>query len=96
MCLLVSSSAPSAFSSAPIRERGRASSQVCCYTLLASSSRALRYFYLPHPVLRRAPRAGTVGLRNPAASSPVREKGDKVFGERYQRDYWLRHGLPLR
>ena len=37
---------------------------------------------LPHPVLRRAARAGTVGLRNRASSSPVREKGDKVFGER--------------
>ena len=36
---------------------------------------------LPHPVLRRAPRAGTVGLRNRASSSPVWEKGDKVFGE---------------
>ena len=32
--------------------------------------------------MRRAPRAGTVGLRNPVSSSPVREKGDKVFGER--------------
>ena len=37
---------------------------------------------LPHPGLRRAPPVETVGLRNHAASSPVREKGDKVFGER--------------
>ncbi|KAK1691935.1 hypothetical protein QYE76_008632 [Lolium multiflorum] len=38
---------------------------------------------LPHPVLRRAPRAGTVGLRSPDACDPVRESGDKVFGERF-------------
>ncbi|KAK1664278.1 hypothetical protein QYE76_052437 [Lolium multiflorum] len=37
-----------------------------------------------HPGQRRAPPVGTVGLRNPAASSPVREKGDKVFGERFR------------
>jgi hypothetical protein len=40
---------------------------------------------LPHPVLRRAPRAGTVGLRNPVSCDPVRERGDKVFGERSAR-----------
>src|SRR5436190_13014048 len=39
---------------------------------------------LPHPVFRRAPRDGTVGLRNPASCDPVREKGDQVFGERSQ------------
>ena len=39
---------------------------------------------LLHPVLRRAPRDGTVGLRNPATRDPVRERGDKVFGERYR------------
>jgi hypothetical protein len=37
---------------------------------------------LPHPVLRRAPRARTVGLRNPVSCDPVWERGDKVFGER--------------
>jgi hypothetical protein len=40
---------------------------------------------LPHPVLRRAPRAGIVGLRNPASCDHVRERGDKVFGERSAR-----------
>ena len=40
---------------------------------------------LPHPGLRRAPRVGTVGLRNHTTLSPVREKGDKVFGERSAR-----------
>src|SRR5438132_7432593 len=37
---------------------------------------------LPHPVFRRAPRDGTVGLRNPASCDPVRKRGDQVFGER--------------
>jgi hypothetical protein len=40
---------------------------------------------LLHPVLRRAPRAGTVGLRNPVSCDHVREKGDKVFRERSAR-----------
>mgnify|MGYP006961258797 CR=1 FL=1 len=40
---------------------------------------------LPHPGLRRAPQVGTVGLRNRTSLSPVREKGDKVFGERSAR-----------
>jgi hypothetical protein len=39
---------------------------------------------LPHPVLRRAPRAGTVGLRSPNAWDwPVRESGDKGFGKQF-------------
>src|SRR6266498_1273877 len=37
---------------------------------------------LSHPVFQRAPRDGTVGLRNPASCNPVRERGDQVFGER--------------
>src|SRR6266511_5185507 len=46
-------------------------------------SRALRRRpSLSHPVFRRAPRDGTVGLRNPASCDPVRERGDQVFGER--------------
>jgi hypothetical protein len=35
--------------------------------------------------LRRAPRAGTVGLQNPVSCDPIRERGDKVFGERSAR-----------
>src|SRR5438105_11903188 len=50
---------------------------------LPPSSRALRcHLRLPHPVFRRAPRDGTVGLQNPASCDPVRERGDQVFGER--------------
>ena len=46
-------------------------------------SRDLRHRHrLPHPVFRRAPRDGTVGLRNPASCEPVRVRGDQVFGER--------------
>ena len=36
---------------------------------------------LLHPVFRRAPVEGTVGLRNPVSCDPVRERGDQVFGE---------------
>ena len=47
------------------------------------ASRTLhRHPRLPHPVFRRAPRDGTVGLRNPASCDPVRERGDQVFRER--------------
>ena len=48
------------------------------------SSRILRRRFpsLLHPVFRRAPVEGTVGLRNPASCDPVRERGDQVFGER--------------
>ena len=47
------------------------------------ASRTLhRRHRLPHPVFRRAPRDGTVGLRNPASCEPVRVRGDLVFGER--------------
>ena len=46
-------------------------------------SRTLRRRHrLPHPIFRRAPRDGTVGLRNPASCEPVRVRGDQVFGER--------------
>ena len=47
------------------------------------SSRTLRRRLpsLLHPVFRRAPVEGTVGLRNPASCDPVRERGDQVFGE---------------
>ena len=37
---------------------------------------------LLHPVFRRAPVEGTVGLRNLASCDPVRERGDQVFWER--------------
>ncbi|KAK1693382.1 hypothetical protein QYE76_010079 [Lolium multiflorum] len=51
---------------------------------LPPGSRALRYHSsISHPGLRHAPPVGTVGLRNRATSSPVQEKGDKVFGERF-------------
>ena len=48
------------------------------------SSRTLhrRISNLLHPVFRRAPVEGTVGLRNSASCDPVRERGDQVFGER--------------
>ena len=48
------------------------------------SSRILRRRFpsLLHPVFRRAPVEGIVGLRNPASCDPVRERGDQVFGER--------------
>ena len=35
--------------------------------------------------MRRAPQVRTVGLRNRTSLSPVREKGDKIFGERSAR-----------
>ena len=58
-------------------------------TRTSSSSRhrfhSLSCCSLPHPGLRRAPRVGTVGLRNSTSLSPVQEKGDKVFGERSAR-----------
>ncbi|KAK1605315.1 hypothetical protein QYE76_028988 [Lolium multiflorum] len=43
----------------------------------SSLSRRLR---LPHPVRRRAPTAGTVGLRNPASRELIRVRGNQVFG----------------
>ena len=48
------------------------------------SSRTLRRRLpsLLHPVFRRAPVEGTVGLRNPASCDPVRERGDQIFGKR--------------
>ena len=50
---------------------------------LPPGSRALhRRSSLPHSVARRALREGTVGLRNPVSRDPVRERGDKFFGER--------------
>ncbi|XP_071683400.1 uncharacterized protein [Lolium perenne] len=50
---------------------------------LPLGSRALRRrSRLLHPVYRRAPLDGTAGLRNPVSCDPVRERGDKVFGER--------------
>ena len=49
-----------------------------------SNSRTLRRRFpsLLHPVFRRTPLGGTVGLRNPASRDLVRERGDQVFGER--------------
>jgi hypothetical protein len=59
------------------------------YEHIAHSHHCLQSFALPHslphPVLRHAPRAGTVGLRNPVSCDPVRERGDKVFRERSAR-----------
>ena len=50
---------------------------------LPLGSRALRRrTRLLHPLCRRAPVDGTAGLRNPVSCDPVRERGDKVFGER--------------
>ncbi|KAK1627650.1 hypothetical protein QYE76_001965 [Lolium multiflorum] len=49
---------------------------------LPVSSSLRRRLRLPHPVRRRAPTAGTVGLRNPASREPVRVRGNQVFGER--------------
>src|SRR5438128_3255110 len=47
------------------------------------SSRTLRRRPRPlHPIFRRAPRDGIIGLRNPAPCDPVRERGDQVFRER--------------
>ena len=49
---------------------------------LPPSSTLRRRHRLPHPVRRRAPADGTVGLRNPASREPVRVRGNQVFGER--------------
>ncbi|KAK1618066.1 hypothetical protein QYE76_023583 [Lolium multiflorum] len=46
---------------------------------LPVSSSLRRRLRLPHPVRRRAPTAGTVGLRNPA-SRPVRVRGNRFWG----------------
>ena len=78
--------------SPPVAARSRRSTQRDTpekHTRTSPSSRhrfqSLCYCYLPHPGLWRAPRVGTVGLRNRTSLSPVREKGDKVFGERSAR-----------
>ena len=61
---------------------------------LPPGSRALRRrSSLPHSVVRRAPRDGTVGLRKPVSCDPVQERDDKVFGER---QHGLRRLLPGR
>ena len=49
---------------------------------LPPSSTLRRRHRLPHPVRRRAPADGTVGLRNPTSREPVRVRGNQVFGER--------------
>ena len=66
----------------PIKERSLLSRETHQNTTCLQFQSTAQSSDLPHPVLRRAQRAGTVGLRNCASSSPVREKGDKVFGER--------------
>jgi hypothetical protein len=38
--------------------------------------------HLLHPLFRRAPDDGTVGLQNPASREPIRVRGNQVFGER--------------
>ena len=53
-----------------------------CYSGPPLSRSLRRRLRLPHPVLRRAPSDGTVGLRNPASRRPVRVRGNQVFGER--------------
>ncbi|XP_071683135.1 uncharacterized protein [Lolium perenne] len=68
-------------------KRGRSSPEIHYETQhhmrLPLGSRALRRrSRLLHPVYRRAPLDGTAGLRNPVSCDPVRERGDKVFGER--------------
>ncbi|KAK1662259.1 hypothetical protein QYE76_050418 [Lolium multiflorum] len=68
-------------------KRGRSSPETHYETQhhmrLPLGSRALRRrSRLLHPVYRRAPLDGTAGLRNPVSCDPVRERGDKVFGER--------------
>ncbi|KAK1611403.1 hypothetical protein QYE76_035076 [Lolium multiflorum] len=50
--------------------------------ILSRFSSLRRRLRLPHPVHRRAPTAGTVGLWNPASREPVRVRGNQVFGER--------------
>ncbi|KAK1606914.1 hypothetical protein QYE76_030587 [Lolium multiflorum] len=59
---------------------GAVSWKSCKKTIITSSLR--RHLRLPHPVRRRAPTAGTVGLRNPVSREPVRVRGNQVFGER--------------
>ena len=49
---------------------------------LPASSTLRRRHRLPHPVRRRAPADGTVGLRNSASQEPVRVRGNQVFTER--------------
>ncbi len=69
----------------PIKERSLLSRGThTTHMRLPPGSRALRRRRsgLPHSVLQRAPRDGTVGLRNPASRDPARERSDKVFGER--------------
>jgi hypothetical protein len=39
--------------------------------------------HLLHPLFRRAPDDGTVGLRNPASCEPVRVRDDQIFGEHF-------------
>ena len=83
----------------PIKERSLLSRKMHIITCFPAtvSSRALRCCsVLLHPNLRRAPSVGTVGLRNPATSSPVREKGDKVFGERSARLLVFSSRIPSR
>nr|XP_051205120.1 protein FAR1-RELATED SEQUENCE 5-like [Lolium perenne] len=73
-------------SSLCVYKRGRSSPETHDETQdhmrLPLGSRALRRrSRLLHPVYRRAPLDGTTGLRNPVSCDPVRERGDKVFGE---------------
>src|SRR3954466_347500 len=63
-----------------LRNPSRKTSDAYATTLLSSTLR--RRHSLPHPVRRRAPADGTVGLRNPASLEPVRVRGNQVFGER--------------
>jgi hypothetical protein len=43
------------------------------------------YQRLPHRVLRRAPRVGAVGLRNPVSFGPLRRAAIKFFGSAFAR-----------
>ena len=60
-------------------ERHASSTKVCSFRHPLASR------FLTTPSLRHAPHVGTVGLQNRTSLSPVREKGDKVFGERSAR-----------
>jgi hypothetical protein len=72
--------------SVPIKDRSlfSANTQHTATTIFCFQSFTLPHS-LVHPVLRRAPQAGTVGLRIPVSCDHVRVRGDKIFGERSTR-----------
>ena len=70
---------------APIKGRSLLSERRTRTSSARHRFQSLRCCCLPHPGLWRASRVRTVGLQNRTSLSPVREKGDKVFGERSAR-----------